>query len=80
MSRERAKLSQFKIIRSADFEKRVVVFECGSLSTRLSSTKTTVDMETSVVGKRSNCRIPRKSCLGMAALLRAVADDLEQMQ
>lgn len=76
----RDKSQQFKILRSSDFEKRAVVFECGgSLSMKLSSTQSTVDIETSVAGKQSSFRIPRNSSSGMAALLRAVADDLEQL-
>jgi len=79
MNKPRDKSQQFKILRSNDFARRAVVFECGSLSTRLSSTRSTVDIATSVGEKQSRFRIPRNLSSGMAALLRAVADDLEQL-
>lgn len=78
MSRDKSQ--QFEILRSNDFERRAVVFECGPLSMKLSSISSVVDIEMLVSGRhKGNFRIPRNSCSGMAALLRAVANDLEQM-
>lgn len=76
---KRNKPQQFKILRSNDGQKRAFVFECGRLSMKLSSTRSTVDVETLIAGRNSVFCVPRSSCAGMAALMRAVADDLERM-
>jgi len=72
------KPQQVKILRSSDVERRAIIFTCDSLSTKLSSTPNTIDIEIWANRKRAILRFPRNMSTSMAALLRAMADDLEQ--